>query len=102
VTVVVGLLLLGGLFFQAVAALGVVRMPDVYTRLHALSKAETLGMLLTLAAVAVAAGPGLTSVKVALVAAFLFLANPTATHAISRAALRLHVSPWQRSRQAGR
>jgi multicomponent Na+:H+ antiporter subunit G len=95
-SLVVGLLLLLAMFFQAVAALGVVRMPDVYTRLHAVSKVETLGVLLTLVAVAVSTGLGLTSVKVMLVAFFLFLANPTATHTITRAALRLGVRPWQR------
>ena len=94
--VVVGLLLLAGLFFQAVAALGVLRMPDVYTRLHAVSKVETLGVLLTLIGVALSTGLGLTMLKVLLVAVFLFLANPTATHAVTRAALRLGVRPWQR------
>jgi multicomponent Na+:H+ antiporter subunit G len=102
VSVGVGLALLAGLFFQAVAALGVVRMPDVYTRLHAVSKAETLGLLLTLLGVGLSTGPGLTTVKVGLVALFLFLANPTATHAITRAALRLGVPPWERPREAGR
>lgn len=89
-------LLVAGLFFHAVAAIGVLRLPDFYTRLHAVSKAETLGVLLTLAAVAVWAGVGLTAVKVFGVAAFLFLANPTATHALGRAAFRLGVRPWQR------
>lgn len=95
-TLLVALLLAAGLFFHAVAALGVLRMPDFYTRLHAVSKAETLGVLLTLLAAALAVGPGLTAVKVLVVAAFLFLANPTATHAIARAALRVGVRPWRR------
>ena len=95
-SVAVGLLLLAGLFFQAVAALGVVRMPDVYTRLHAVSKVETLSVMLTLGAVALSTGLGLTATKVLLVALFFFLANPTSTHAITRAALRLGVRPWQR------
>ena len=101
-TVVVAVVLLGGVFFQAIAALGVVRMPDVYTRLHAVSKAETLGVLLTLAAIGLSTGLSLTTVKVAFVASFLFLATPTATHAVTRAALRLGVPPWQRSREASR
>ena len=68
----------------------------VYTRLHAVSKAETLGVVLTLAAVAVWAGPTLTAVKVSFVALFIFLANPTAAHAIGRAALRTGQEPWRR------
>jgi multicomponent Na+:H+ antiporter subunit G len=87
-----------GMFFHVVAAVGVLRMPDFYTRLHAVSKAETLGVLLTLAAVTLWAGVSLTAIKVIFVAIFLFLANPTSTHAIGRAAFRTGVTPWRRER----
>ena len=97
----VGLLLLTGLFFHAVAALGVVRLPDFYSRLHAVGKAETLGVLLTIGAVIVWVGPTLTAVKVAFVAIFLFLANPTSTHAVGRAAFRLGVKPWRKEPESG-
>jgi multicomponent Na+:H+ antiporter subunit G len=96
VTAVVAVLLVAGFFFHAVAALGMLRLPDFYTRLHAVGKAETLGVLLTLAAVAVWTGPSFTAVKVGLVAAFLFVANPTSTHAVGRAAWRLGMKPWRR------
>jgi multicomponent Na+:H+ antiporter subunit G len=95
-TAMVGALLLAGLFFHAVAALGVVRLPDFYTRLHAVSKAETLGVIFTVAALMVSAGPSLLAAKLILVAAFLFLANPTSTHAIARAAFRTGLRPWRR------
>ncbi|MBI2219002.1 MAG: monovalent cation/H(+) antiporter subunit G [Candidatus Rokubacteria bacterium] len=95
-TVLVVLLLAAGLFFHAVAALGVLRLPDFYTRLHAVSKAETLGMLFTLAAIIVWIGPSLTAVKVALVGVFVFMATPTSAHAIGRAALRTGLKPWRR------
>jgi multicomponent Na+:H+ antiporter subunit G len=91
----IAVLLLAGLFFHAVAAAGVVRMPDFYTRLHAVSEAETLGMFLLVAATAVWAGPSLTAVKLVLLAAFLLGANPTSTHALARAALRIGLRPWQ-------
>lgn len=94
--IVAAVLLAAGMFFHVVAALGVLRMPDFYTRLHAVSKAETLGVVLTLAAIALWAGVSLTAVKVILVAVFLFLANPTSTHAIGRAALRTGLPPWRR------
>lgn len=94
--IVVAVLLGGGLFFHAVAALGVIRMPDFYTRLHAVSKAETLGVMLTLAALMVWSGFTLTTVKVGFVGIFLLIANPTSTHAIGRAALRTGVRPWLR------
>jgi multicomponent Na+:H+ antiporter subunit G len=95
--IAVGALLAAGAVFHALAALGVLRLPDFYTRLHAVSKAETMGVLLTLAAVALSAGPGLTALKVGFVAVFLFLANPTSTHAIGRAALRTGLRPWRLS-----
>lgn len=85
-----------GLSFQAIAALGVLRMPDFYTRLHAVAKAETLGVLLTCLAVALAADSVLVTGKIILLAVFLFLANPTSTHALSRAALRTGLPTWQR------
>jgi multicomponent Na+:H+ antiporter subunit G len=73
-----------------------VRLPDFYTRLHAVSKAETLGVVLTVSALVLAAGPSLLAAKLALVAVFLFLANPTSTHALARAALRTGLRPWGR------
>lgn len=92
-TILMGLCLAVGLFVHLVAAVGVLRMPDFYTRLHAVAKAETMGVLLTLAAVALWRGASLTSLKVLLVAAFLFVANTTATHAIGRAAHRTGLRP---------
>jgi multicomponent Na+:H+ antiporter subunit G len=85
-------------FFHAVAAIGVLRMPDFYTRLHGVSKAETLGVVLTATALILWIGPSLLALKVVFVAAFLFLANPTSTHAIGRAALRAGLRPWGRQK----
>lgn len=85
-----------GLCFQAIAALGVLRLPDFYTRLHAVAKTETLGVLLTCLAVAIAADSLLVAGKVFLLALFLFFANPTSTHALSRAALRTGLRAWRR------
>jgi multicomponent Na+:H+ antiporter subunit G len=102
VIAVLTLVLAAALFFHTVAALGVLRMPDFYTRLHAVAKAETLGVILTAVALILWVGPGLLAVKIGFVAVFLFLANPTSTHAIGRAALRTGVRPWQREPVAGR
>lgn len=99
--VLLALLVAVALFFHAVAAVGVLRMPDFYTRLHAVAKAETLGVVLTAVALIVWVGPSLLALKIGFVAAFLFLANPTSTHAIGRAALRTGLQPWQREPVAG-
>jgi multicomponent Na+:H+ antiporter subunit G len=96
------LVLAAALFFHTVAALGVLRMPDFYTRLHAVAKAETLGVILTAVALILWVGPGLLAVKIGFVAVFLFVANPTSTHAIGRAAFRTGVRSWQREPVADR
>jgi multicomponent Na+:H+ antiporter subunit G len=83
-----------GAFFGAVAAIGLVRMPDIYTRAHAASKSDTLGAILTIAAVALALESGLSTVKAVFLIVFMFITNPTATHAIARAAEDQGIEPW--------
>lgn len=90
-------LLLAGFFFLLVGAVGVIRMPDFYTRLHAVGKCDTLGMLLCLAGLMVYEGADLVSLKLLYIWVFLVLANPTATHVFSRAALRAGLKPWTRT-----
>jgi multicomponent Na+:H+ antiporter subunit G len=94
-------LLLSGFFFFATATLGLLRLPDFYSRLHATGKGDTLAVLLSLVGLAVYEGVSLTSAKIVFTAVFMFLAQPTSTHAISRAAFRCHVQPWT-YRTAGR
>ena len=79
------ILMAGGLFFLAVGVVGLVRLPDVYTRLHATTKCDTLGaglVLLALALHADAAG----AIKLVLITLFIWITNPTAAHVIARAA----------------
>jgi multicomponent Na+:H+ antiporter subunit G len=83
-----------GLFFFTTATLGLLRLPDFYARLHATGKGDTLAVLLSLIGLAVYNGMSITSVKIVFIAVFMFLAQPTATHAISRAAFRCNVQPW--------
>ncbi|MFB6111997.1 MAG: monovalent cation/H(+) antiporter subunit G [Halobacteriaceae archaeon] len=88
---VVTLLLVVGSFFLAVGTIGLIRLPDVYNRLHATSKATTLGAASIFLAGFVYFGPagaGLTSL-IGIV--FLFLTAPTGAHMISRSAQRMGV-----------
>jgi multicomponent Na+:H+ antiporter subunit G len=87
-------LLVGGIFFALVAVVGLLRLPDIYTRTHAASKTDTLGAGLTLAAAALVFGSGLPTIKTALLRAFLCIPNPTAAHAIARAADDQGIEPW--------
>jgi multicomponent Na+:H+ antiporter subunit G len=84
----------GGVFFSIVAVVGLIRLPDVYTRAHGASKSETLGAVLTLGAVALTFGSDLSTLKTALLLLFMFLTNPTAAHAITRAAAEQGIDPW--------
>ena len=90
------ILLVSGTFFIMVSSIGLIRLPDFYTRAHAAGKSDTLGVMLTLAALAVHNGLQLTTIKLVVVILFVLIANPTATHAITRAALRFGLNPWIR------
>lgn len=84
----------GGVFFTFVSAVGVVRLPDVFSRAHTASQADTLGAGFALAAVALALGWQGATVKTVLLLFFVFITNPTAAHAIARAAADTGVEPW--------
>lgn len=87
-------LALGGAFFGGVAAIGIVRLPDVYTRAHAASKSDTLGAVLAIGAAAFALQTGLSTAKSVFLLVFMFITNPTAAHAIARAAQDQGIEPW--------
>ncbi|MCU0726616.1 MAG: monovalent cation/H(+) antiporter subunit G [Planctomycetes bacterium] len=80
-----------GTLFVLLAAVGILRMPDLFTRMHASSKAATLGAILVLSAVAVRSGDAAVIVRVVLICLFLFLTAPVAAHVIARAATRTGV-----------
>lgn len=83
-----------GVFFAVVAAVGLLRFPDVYTRTHAASQSETLGAVLALGAVAITFGLDLSTVKTLLLVLFMFITNPTAAHAVVRAAHERNIEPF--------
>lgn len=86
-------LLLAGGFFCVVGAVGLVRMPDFYTRMHAASVVETLGAGLVLLGLLLQAGFTLVAVKLLMLGLLIFFASPTATHALARAALLRGLRP---------
>jgi multicomponent Na+:H+ antiporter subunit G len=82
------LTLVGGAAFTGLAGIGVWRMPDFLNRMHAASKASTLGLLLLCAAAALAFGWSAATLDCALAALFLLLTSPVSGHLLGRAALR--------------
>lgn len=83
-----------GLFFSFVSMTGVIRLPDLYSRAHTASQADTLGAGFGLAAVALVIGLEGTGFKTVLLLFFIFVTNPTAAHAITRAAFEEGIVPW--------
>jgi multicomponent Na+:H+ antiporter subunit G len=102
--------ILTGLFFMLVGTIGILRMPDVYTRLHAAGMTDTLGagfLLLGMAFQTVQSmmhGHGnywLVLVRLVLVYVFLLFTSPIATHALARAGLAGGVEPWRSDSDKG-
>jgi multicomponent Na+:H+ antiporter subunit G len=85
-------LVVGGAFC-IVGAVGMLRMPDFYTRMHAASVIETLGAGLILLGLVLQAGFTLVAVKLLFVGVLIFFASPTATHALARAAMVRGLKP---------
>jgi multicomponent Na+:H+ antiporter subunit G len=78
--------LTGGLFFFTVGTLGLLRLPDVFSRVHSAAKCDTLGAAMTLIAAMIYSGWNPTTLKILFVILFIWITNPTATHLIGRAA----------------
>lgn len=69
-----------------IGAVGVVRMPDLYTRMHAAGLSDSLGSALVLIGLALTSGSGTTVARLLMIVAFLWITSPTACHALARSA----------------
>lgn len=87
------ILLLAGGGFCVVGAVGMVRMPDFYTRMHAASVTDTLGALLILTGLLLQAGPTQTGIKLVVILVLLLFTSPAAAHALAKAAMARDVRP---------
>lgn len=86
-------LIVGGGVFVVIGAIGLNRMPDVFTRMHATSVSDTFGAGLMLVGMMVMAGFSLVTAKLLFLLLFLWFTAPVATHALARAALLAGVKP---------
>ena len=102
-------LLVSGLFFFLAGAIGVIRFPDFYSRLHPAGMLDSMGLLLAMAGIAlyilfnsdghgVTWGSFLTSLKVMLIVVFVYITSPTATHAVIDAGMRAGLKPWTKNK----
>lgn len=105
-TVVIIFLLVGIAFFFG-GAVGILRFPDFYSRLHPAGKLDTMGLLMTMAAMALytlqdfTGASLLVALKIMLIVVFVFITSPTATHAIVDAGVRAGLTPWTQKRKGG-
>jgi multicomponent Na+:H+ antiporter subunit G len=87
---------IGGAFFLLVGSIGLIRLPDFYSRNHATGKSDTLGIMLVIFGLIMIEGFSLNSAKLCTILIFVFLTNPTGTHALANAALHCGLRPWFR------
>lgn len=86
--------LVAGVIFVLAGAIGVMRLPDFYTRMHAAGVTDTLGAELIVLGLMLQAGWSALTLKLALIGVFVFLTSPTATHAVANAAYRAGLKPY--------
>jgi multicomponent Na+:H+ antiporter subunit G len=85
--------ILAGAFFTIVGALGLVRMPEIYTRIHAASVVDTLGLGLLAAGMMLQAGLSLVTLKLLFLVILFVFTTPVITHALAQAALHERIAP---------
>ncbi len=89
-------LLLAGSFFVVTGGIGMIRLPDVFSRMHAVGVTDTLGAGLYLAGMMIQGGFTLVTVKLAMILVFILFTSPTATYALANAAIAGGAHPLRR------
>ncbi len=87
-TILVIACLASGLFFFFVGVVGLIRMPDVFTRMHATTKCDTMGAGLVFLGLIIWQGASFVSISIVLILLFVWITNPTAAHAIAKSAYK--------------
>jgi len=90
----VWILLGSGSLFAIVGGIGLIRLPDLFSRMHGSGITDTLGAGLILSGLMLHSGRDLVTFKLAAILFFLFLTSPTATHALARSAIAEGLRPW--------
>jgi multicomponent Na+:H+ antiporter subunit G len=98
IEIIASVLMIGGTLFMIIATIGILRLPDLYTRMHSISKAGTVGAGLLLMGVAVHFGQLSFTTRAVAVILFILLTAPVASHIIGRAGYLAGVPVWGGSR----
>lgn len=97
-TIVAAFLIGAGVGFMVLAGVGLLRLPDVFARMHAATKSASLGVACVLGGSAILVPGPLADFKLILAIAFQFMTAPVAAHVIGRAAYRAGVPLWEGTR----
>jgi multicomponent Na+:H+ antiporter subunit G len=84
-----------GLFFFCAGTIGLLRLPDLLTRLHALTKADNLGLGFVVTGLAIHSASWIVAFKLFFIWLFVMFSSAVISHLIAQAALRQGVRPWQ-------
>ena len=95
-----GILLAAGSFFILVGAIGLIRLPDVFARMHGAGVTDTLCAALFIGGLMLQSGLSLITVKLLLILVFFFFASPTSSYALANAALSQGLKAWSRDEKA--
>jgi len=87
-----------GLFFVFFGTIGIIRFPDIYTRLQTSSKCDSAGAVALLIGLILREGLNLFSLRILIILVFLLLTNPVASHAIARSAAIRGIKPWRKKK----
>lgn len=88
-----------GLIFMFIGNAGIIRLPDFFSRTHAVTMGDTLGIILILTGLIFHQGLSLNSLKLSIIFVFIALSNPVGSHAISRAAFTFGIKPLFKKRK---
>jgi multicomponent Na+:H+ antiporter subunit G len=83
-----------GIFFMFVGSVGILRLPDFYSRTHTISKGDTLGIFMVIIGLIVYEGFTQSSLKLLLIVFFIALSNPVGSHALAKAAFTKGLKPF--------
>lgn len=97
--IVAGVFCCIGTFFFILGTTGLLRMPDLFTRLHPSTKCDTLGACSVIVGMAVYSGWSWDVLKLVFITCFLLLSSATCGHAIGRSALRRNIPYWRRQKE---
>lgn len=86
-----------GIAFMLSGSIGILRLPDFYSRTHSVSKSDTLGIIFVISGLIIYEGLTQSSLKLLFVILFVALSNPIGTHALARAALKKGLNPFYSS-----